>query len=297
MINPARAIIFGEALFDTFPDGTAVLGGAPFNVAWHLQGFGLTPLFISRVGSDARAEQVLDAMTGWGMDLAGVQRDSTRPTGVVQIQLQGKGHSFDIVPDQAYDHIDADAALGHIGDDSALLYHGSLIARAPGSRQALERLRAAGLPTFVDINLRAPWWDEQSVKVILQGARWVKLNDEELVVLSGGTRTDQIGVAQSMRAHYGLAMLVVTRGAGGAFITTADDLMQGSPVTVDVLVDTVGAGDAFSSVVILGLIHDWPLGQTLQRALEFAAAICRIRGATTTDRNLYSSHLQRWQHE
>ena len=41
MINPARAIIFGEVLFDTFPDGTAVLGGAPFNVAWHLQGFGL----------------------------------------------------------------------------------------------------------------------------------------------------------------------------------------------------------------------------------------------------------------
>ena len=57
-----RPIVFGEVLFDTFPDGSAVLGGAPFNVAWHLQGFGLTPVFISRVGDDARGRQVLAAM-------------------------------------------------------------------------------------------------------------------------------------------------------------------------------------------------------------------------------------------
>ncbi len=78
-----RPIIFGEVLYDTFPDDAAVLGGAPFNVAWHLQGFGLQPLFISRVGTDELGAQVIADMQAWGMDLRGVQRDSisspTRP--------------------------------------------------------------------------------------------------------------------------------------------------------------------------------------------------------------------------
>ena len=62
-----RPLIFGEVLFDHFPDGSAVLGGAPFNVAWHLQAFGLKPLFVSRVGNDAAGESVRWAMRQWRM--------------------------------------------------------------------------------------------------------------------------------------------------------------------------------------------------------------------------------------
>ncbi|MBA1332725.1 carbohydrate kinase, partial [Candidatus Endoriftia persephone str. Guaymas] len=49
----SHPIIFGEVLFDCFEDGSRVLGGAPFNVAWHLQALGAAPLFISRVGDDS----------------------------------------------------------------------------------------------------------------------------------------------------------------------------------------------------------------------------------------------------
>ncbi|NIV35790.1 MAG: carbohydrate kinase, partial [Anaerolineae bacterium] len=62
----SRPVIFGEVLFDEFEDGSAVLGGAPFNVAWHLQGFGLNPLFISRIGTDALGAQVQQQMRDWG---------------------------------------------------------------------------------------------------------------------------------------------------------------------------------------------------------------------------------------
>ena len=40
-----KRCVFGEVLFDVFPDGKQVLGGAPFNVAWHLQAFGIAPYF------------------------------------------------------------------------------------------------------------------------------------------------------------------------------------------------------------------------------------------------------------
>ena len=53
-----QPVVFGEVLFDIFPDGSRVLGGAPFNVAWHLQAFGCAPLFVSRIGEDENGEQV-----------------------------------------------------------------------------------------------------------------------------------------------------------------------------------------------------------------------------------------------
>ena len=55
-------IIFGEVLFDCFPDGSAVLGGAPFNVYAHLGRMGLDPLMITRVGEDERGNRLLAAM-------------------------------------------------------------------------------------------------------------------------------------------------------------------------------------------------------------------------------------------
>ena len=62
MKNSSRPCIFGEVLYDHFPDGSRVLGGAPFNVAWHLQAFGLAPRFISRVGDDAEGRKLRELL-------------------------------------------------------------------------------------------------------------------------------------------------------------------------------------------------------------------------------------------
>jgi fructokinase len=78
--------IFGEVLFDHFPNDY-VLGGAPFNVAWHLKGFGDDPLVISRVGDDSRGREVQELMASWGLDQRGLQTDSKHPTGVVEVTL------------------------------------------------------------------------------------------------------------------------------------------------------------------------------------------------------------------
>ena len=66
-----RPLIFGEVLFDRFPDGSEVLGGAPFNVAWNLRGLGQDPLLVSRVGKDELGDRILDAMDGFGLDEIG----------------------------------------------------------------------------------------------------------------------------------------------------------------------------------------------------------------------------------
>ena len=291
-----RPLVFGEVLYDSFPDGSVVLGGAPFNVAWHLQGFGLSPLFISRVGDDELGERILAAMTEWGMDTRGVQRDASHPTGRVVVSINNNEPSFEIVPEQAYDFIAGDALQALLRQERyGLVYHGSLIARHPPARAALDKLREAGLPLFVDVNLRDPWWRREWLDDALRRSNWAKLNEHELQMLSPREAADDIKAqAEELRRACDLEWLVVTRGGEGALVLADDEVVETTPGRVEGLVDTVGAGDAFSSVTILGLLRGWPLPALVQRAVDFAAAVCRMRGATGRDRDLYEHYLRKW---
>lgn len=292
-------LIVGEVLFDQFEDGTSVLGGAPFNVAWHLQGFGMSPLFVSRVGDDENGRAVLAAMERWDMRTDGIQVDGHRPTGVVRVELDDGQPKFTILPDQAYDYIDVAAGMDALGDVSAMLvYHGTLATRAPVSRDAVTTLRnRLKAPAFVDLNLRAPWWDHTLVWHALRGARWVKLNEDELRIVADrevNHDSTPMEIATNVAGKYGFELLIVTRGSAGAFAVTESGIVETKPVPVSTLVDTVGAGDAFSAVTIMGLIQGWPISTTLQRAAEFAAQICGNRGATITERGRYSQLLSGW---
>lgn len=288
-----RPVVFGEVLFDHFPDGQAVLGGAPFNVAWHLNAFGARPVLISRVGNDALGRRIRDAMQSWGMDTAGLQLDSSHPTGTVEVSLDNDEPHYDIVERRAWDFIDADK-LPPI-NDAALLYHGSLALRNPVSCKALDALHdRLAAPVFVDVNLRAPWWKRGQLEHYLDGARWVKLNEDELDLLAPpGVDLDKRAVA--LQQACGLELLITTRGAAGALAHERNGRrLQLAPPLTDKLIDTVGAGDAFAAVVILGLLHDWELESTLQRAQAFASAIVGIRGATPGQRDFYAQFMQRW---
>lgn len=300
--SDGRPVIYGEVLFDRFEDGSAVLGGAPFNVAWHLQGFGLQPLFVSRVGSDAAGREVRTRMQAWGMDVGAVQSDPLHPTGAVEVRLAAGQPSYTILPEQAYDFIDADLARQALqGVHAKLLYHGTLAARSAVSRDSLfATIQAAAAPTFVDINLRAPWWQPPLLERAVAAARWVKLNNEELAELEGHpglAQADLLQRAEEFCRARDLELLIVTLGDQGAAFVTTQQVHQAATAPVKQLVDTVGAGDAFASVCLVGLMQGWSHQITLQRALAFAARICEIRGATAADPDLYRTQKESWQHD
>ncbi|MBN2208078.1 MAG: carbohydrate kinase [Candidatus Coatesbacteria bacterium] len=289
--------MFGEALFDVFEDGRSVLGGAPFNVAWHLKGLGENPLFISRVGRDALGEKVLRAMSDWGLDASGVQLDSLHPTGTVRVSIDGGQPRYEILPEQAYDFIEAEKALDAASNENFFaLHHGTLALRHETSRAALAKLvEGLAIPVFLDPNLRSPWWQVQAVRDALRRATWAKLNREELVTLSSGDSTRGCaGLAAALRADFNLELLVVTDGAGGAVAVDASGCIEVPAAEVESFVDSVGAGDAFDAVVIMGLMHGWGLPCILPRAAQFAAAVCGIRGATIVNPAFYQAQLKQW---
>jgi fructokinase len=291
----AGPVIFGEVLFDCFPD-RRVLGGAPFNVAWNLHGFGADPRFVGAVGDDAPGTEVRRTMASWGMDDSGLQIDAVHPTGTVEVSLEGGEPTYEIVADQAYDHVDRDRALAAVsGRDGAMLYHGSLALREQHSRDAFAALREAlGGGVFMDVNLRAPWWDRDTVHALMARATWVKLNEDELSALSTGQTTD--ARVRNLLERFDLRAVILTRGAEGALVAGADGTWLSRPAPpVEQLADTVGAGDAFSAVVLLGLMRGWNWETILDRAAHFAARVCTLRGAIAEDRAFYEVGIGNWE--
>ena len=287
MNNDTTPIIFGEVLFDCFPDGAQVLGGAPFNVAWHLQALGLSPLMVSRVGCDELGTQIENAMQSWGLTLKGLQKDTDHPTGQVTVNFHKGEPNYNIVPKRAYDFIDA--KLLPDGEKNGLLYHGTLALRHEKSSQALTALKQTVSDTvLLDVNLRSPWWNKEQVLSWMQEADWVKLNDQELQLLGLNYGKSLQQSAEENIEEFQLSGIVITQGKKGALaMNSAGTSKSVTPRPAKYVVDTVGAGDAFTAVVVAGIIQRWTLDDTLEKAQQLASAIVGIRGALPYDRQFY----------
>ena len=285
--------IFGEVLFDTFPDGTAVLGGAPFNVAWNLTAFQAAPKIITAVGNDAPGQIIQEQMHGWRMNCEHLAVVPEYPTGKVTIRLINGEPSYTIEENQAYDNIPLNCLPERT---EGFLYFGSLALRTAHNRDRLAELRKRHQgKIFIGINLRPPFWDKDSILALVQDAHWLKLNEAELTLIAKAKGVDMESRARQLKADYDLDGIVVTCGSRGAFALGPDEsVLHVMPKQAHEVQDTVGAGDAFTSVLLLGLVRSWPLQDILNRAQQFASDVVGIQGAVSADSNFYQQHLQSW---
>ncbi len=297
--NALRPLIIGEVLFDCFP-AHRVLGGAPFNVAWNLRGLGIDPLVVTAIGKDEPGAEVQQAMQRWGLDESALQIDAQHATGRVEVKVCDGEPSYQFWEDVAFDHIAsppdtvAEQRLG-------LLYHGSLVFRSPDSRRTiLELKRSLPCPVFVDINVRQPYFDLEWAAELLTDAEHVKLNLDELSLLSGEALAGDLGhlgdrgwdacrrSAAALQQRYQIGNLWLTAGAeGAAWLGSAGEFEQVPAAPVPALIDTVGAGDAFAAMAICGILAGTRPPDSLRRAAAFAAQVCGIRGAVVADRSFY----------
>ncbi|MFP5380627.1 MAG: PfkB family carbohydrate kinase [Gammaproteobacteria bacterium] len=301
-------LLFGEVLVDCFPD-REVAGGAPLNVAHHLarlgQGVGVLPVLVTRIGKDEPGQRLLESIQAAGLPVDGVQQDCLHPTGTARIALDASaGHRFEIAPDQAWDFIHADMArLVGLMSRPQWIYFGTLAQRAasrPALRSLLQTTRAKG---FLDVNLRDPWVRKDVLRWSLGKTEIVKMNEAELhrvahmVGLGSGAPRE---LARRLSHAYDIRNVLVTQGEQGAWLQTADGAcFQTHPAqpVADVAseaVDSVGAGDAFAAVFLLGQTQGWPPQLTLDRAHQFAGQICRVRGAIPDSTDFYRPFIKAW---
>lgn len=282
--------LYGEVLFDCFNHAgkqTQVLGGAPFNICWHLQALGDNPVFISRVGNDDLGKQIIQQACDWGIQTDQIQIDEQNPTGQVAVTFEGDEPNYDIKVNSAYDFINQSEI--NVPNKQGILYHGSLALRSDYAKDQFQSLVKSGdWSIFLDVNLRAPWWDKTDLIAWINQAKWVKLNIDELREL-GFQQPNLEAAMQAFQTQFGNEQVIVTQGADGVTVLTKEGFFSERPEPIEAFIDAVGAGDAFTAVYIHGLVHNWPIQKTLATAQGLASKIIGIRGATPNNKTFYQS--------
>lgn len=287
-VRPVPVLVFGEVLFDCFPGGRRVLGGAPFNVAWGLKGFGRDPVLVSALGDDADGGTVREKMAAWGLCTDGLQTDPGHATGEVRVEFSNNEPSYDICMPRAWDFIRDEGYAA-----TRVLCHGLLALRNEISRRALEAIRARspGAIRFFDINLRPPHDSRDRLREWMRGADWLKLNIDELAAATGAGRVrfaESAGHIDRLRDELGIRTVLLTAGAEGLRIRGeyGDAVCSPAP-PLEKLADTVGAGDSISAVAIDGILRGASAQEMVEAAGRFASRICGLHGAITEDKEFY----------
>jgi fructokinase len=280
----SEILCVGEVLWDALPEGL-FLGGAPFNVACHLRAAGTPVSMVSRVGHDRLGEEALRraARYGVGMDL--VQVDEALPTGFVSVTVDDAGiPTYEIVAPAAWDAIAASDALLARAEDARAIVFGSLAQRHATSRRTIERLLDSKALKVFDVNLRPPFEDREVVRRSLQRADVVKLSDAEMRQVADwfDLRGNLHDTAARLAESFDCAVVCVTRGSNGAALWQEGTWSEHAGFTVEVK-DTVGAGDAFLAVLLVGLLSGSDDGMLLQNANLIGAYVATQFGALPTD--------------
>jgi fructokinase len=260
-----RAIVFGEALIDEYPD-RRVVAGSPLHVAAHLAALGWECHLVTRLGRDSDGEWILETLGDHGVARDFIEMDDELPTGTVGVVLSPDGsHDFTIRGPAAWDAVVGPTSL----PEHEVFVFSGLAARDPRSAAALWRLlgeSAAPLKVF-DVTMRPPDVVPEVIARGVAASTLLKVNDEEAAVVG-----DIVGVAEPtgwMEANPSLRWVCVTRGAEGADLYAADgDNASVGGIRVPV-VDTVGAGDTFNA----GLIDALGRGESGEMALAKAQAL------------------------
>ena len=273
----------GELLWDCYADSRRP-GGAPANVAFHAKQLGHEGIVCSRVGRDEMGTELVEYLERRGMETRQIQKDDRRPTGWVTVDTNRRdAPSYVIHEDVAWDYLEFAEELNSLMESASAVCFGTLAQRGASSREAIQRaLEVAGNALIVyDVNLRQLWYQREWIEDSLTAANVVKLNEDEVVVLSEtiGTKKAQNGdFASSMIERYELDMVCLTRAERGCSLYTCSDRVDEPGIDVEVA-DAVGAGDAFTAALISSQLRGWPIDTTAWFANRVGALVVGRQGA------------------
>ena len=285
MNQPVQMVGLGELLWDCFPD-ERLPGGAPANVAFHAQQLGLSTAVTTRVGKDELGEGLGKFLSAQGLSTELVQIDPNHQTGTVTVTPNDKANvDYTFLENSAWDFLEPRQELMDAVRSAESICFGTLGQRRPASRNTIHQcLLAAPKECLIvyDVNLRPPFFAKDWVLKSLKYASVVKLNSEEVAVLSQlfeFSSEDEVRFAKRLLDNFKqLRLVCITRGNAGCLGVTCDETIELGGIPTNVA-DTVGAGDAFTAAVIYGQLANWQLAKTLDLANHFGSLVAGRKGA------------------
>lgn len=291
-------VALGEALVEfnqTRPGEPQYLqgfGGDTSNAVIAAARAGASTAYLTRLGSDAFGQALLDLWAREGVDTTAVERDAQHPTGIYFVTHGAAGHEFSYLRAGSAASrmapawlLDASANGPAAVLQQCRILHVSGISLAVSASacdtayEAMRVARAAGARVAFDPNLRIKLWPLARARACIAHA--VSLSDiflpglDDMAALLGLHDADAIadwGHAQ------GAATVVVKLGADGVLLSSTDPAVPRQRVAGRsvALVDATGAGDCFDGNLLARLA----LGDDLAAAVRYAntAASLAVQG-------------------
>ncbi len=275
----------GELLWDLLPSGKQ-LGGAPANFAYITSLLGDEGIPASRLGQDALGEEAILRLRELGLPTAFIQEDADHPTGTVQVEVDAAGQPrFEISELAAWDFLEWTPQWQRLAQQADAVCFGSLAQRSEHSRATIRKFMLISRPTAVrvfDVNLRQNFYSAQVLTESMRLATLVKLNNEELpkiMRLFELEHQSEEASARRLLSLHDLRLVCITRGNGGSLLISASECSEHPGFRVKI-VDTVGAGDAFTAALVHGYLRGTSLAQINENANRVGAWVASQSGAT-----------------
>ena len=279
--KPYKVVCFGEVLWDIFPAGKKI-GGAPFNVAYHLNRMGIDARMISCVGTDELGEELIQKLKEAEISTNECQVTGEYDTGTVIAEIDENNEpGYTIVEPVAWDYIRWKEEYKELVSNSQAFVFGSLGARNEISKQTLLKLLEVAPYKVFDINLRPPFISPESVIEFMKKADLVKLNEAELKQLLKWLNkeyTSEEEAIRYIREYFNLQGVIITKGSKGAVYHDKDHYLISKAILVQVK-DTVGSGDSFLAGFLAKRAKGFSIKDSLDNAIALGAFITGQEGA------------------
>ena len=274
-MNSSNVISIGEALIDRLgpPGGdptfdnpvTDCFGGAPANVACALSRLGVNVSFIGSLGTDPCGNKFKNLMIDRGINIIGLQQDEFRPTRVVLVRR-------DVDGERTFGGFEGDNGFGFVQDwplvshEAKWLIIGTIPLASETASKAflwcIEKALDDGIKIAIDLNWRPTFWRNQSskeaapslkecniIKPILNNASVIKLAKEEAQWFFNSSNAAEISLTLPRKPS-----VIVTDGANSINWLLNNNIGNTNAISPPSIVDTTGAGDAFTAGLIYKLL-------------------------------------------
>jgi fructokinase len=279
--NSNQVVCFGEVLWDVLPTVKRP-GGAPMNVAYHLQKLGLQSQLISSVGMDDSGLSLLEFLRGINLPTNYVQVLDSQPTSEVIATVSASHEvSYEIVYPVAWDFISWRPEYDDLLKQSRALVYGSLASRDDLSAATLLRMLAYDLYKVFDVNLRAPHYSPDVLDRLLRAANLVKMNAEELEIITHWYNPALENEADRIAClfdHFSVEEILISKGAKGATYYNRSQKIDHPAFMVKVN-DTIGSGDSFLAAFLTKRLQHADPATALEYAAGMGAFITSQSGA------------------
>lgn len=269
---------FGEIIWDVY-ENEKFIGGAPLNLAAHCSKQGTESFMLSSVGSDDLGFSALEIIKGFNVKTDFVSVNNKKETGKCIVTLNENGvPSYNVLTNVAYDYIKEPDNINQFQFD--VFCFGTLALRSNENLETVKSLlkNLNIKKVYCDINIRPPFFSDETISFALENANILKVSDEELHYILNTCNikeTDEELILNTLSEKYeNLEFILLTKGEKGACVYDCKNKKVYSEIAPKVTVaSSVGAGDSFGATFICEYLKTNNIEKSLKKAIEISAFV------------------------